>query len=194
MSKEDSKKEEKLDTVAEKFIKTRQILLSGEINKELAEKINKQLLVLEADSKDPIYVYIDSPGGDVSAGFAIFDMIRFVNSPVITIGNGLIASAASLILLAVPKERRVGFAHSSYLIHQPLVEARGVATDLQIQAEEMAKTKKEINQIISEQTGKKFAQVEKDTNRDYWLNAEEAVKYGLIGSIVTSRKELEAIK
>ena len=194
MSKEDSKKEEKLDTVAEKFIKTRQILLSGEINKELAEKINKQLLVLEADSKDPIYVYIDSPGGDVSAGFAIFDMIRFVNSPVITIGNGLSASAASLILLAVPKERRVGFAHSSYLIHQPLVEARGVATDLQIQAEEMAKTKKEINQIISEQTGKKFAQVEKDTNRDYWLNAEEAVKYGLIGSIVTSRKELEAIK
>ena len=108
---EDEKKKaaQKPDALAEKFLKTRQILLSGEINKELAQAVNKQLLLLEADGSKPIYVYIDSPGGDVSAGFAIFDMIRFVNAPVVLVGNGLIASAAALILLAVPKERRVGW-------------------------------------------------------------------------------------
>ena len=131
-NEEDEKKKSapKPDALAEKFLKTRQILLSGEINKELAQTVNKQLLLLESDGTKPIYIYIDSPGGDVSAGFAIFDMIRFVNAPVVLIGNGLIASAAALILLAVPKERRVGLPHSSYLIHQPLSEMRGVATDL----------------------------------------------------------------
>lgn len=112
---EDAKKKapEMPDPLAEKFIKTRQILLSGEINKDLAEKIVRQLLVLEADdSEKPIYMYIDSPGGDVDAGFAIFDMIRFIKSPVILIGMGLIASAAALILLAVDKENRVALPNS----------------------------------------------------------------------------------
>ena len=113
-------KSKKDSSLQEKFLKTRQIILSGEINKENAEKFNKQLLLLEADSNKPVYVYIDSPGGDVSAGFAIYDMIRFVSCPVILVGNGLFASASALILLAVPKERRVGFSNSEYLIHQPL--------------------------------------------------------------------------
>lgn len=184
----------KPDALAEKFLKTRQILLSGEINKELAQAVNKQLLLLEADGTKPIYIYIDSPGGDVSAGFAIFDMIRFVNAPVVLIGNGLIASAAALILLAVPKERRVGLPHSSYLIHQPLSEMRGVATDLQIQAEEMAKTRALLNKIIAEQTGKDEKQVKKDTERDYWLTADEAMEYGLISKVISSRKELAGMK
>ena len=193
---EDEKKKAaaKPDALAEKFLKTRQVLLSGEINKELAQAVNKQLLLLEADGSKPIYVYIDSPGGDVNAGFAIFDMIRFVNAPVVLIGNGLIASAAALILLAVPKERRVGLPHSSYLIHQPLSEMRGVATDLQIQAEEMAKTRSLLNKIIAEQTGKDEKQVKKDTERDYWLNADEALEYGLISKVISSRKELAGIK
>ena len=142
---EDAKKKapEMPDPLAEKFIKTRQILLSGEINKDLAEKIVRQLLVLEADdSEKPIYMYIDSPGGDVDAGFAIFDMIRFIKSPVILIGMGLIASAAALILLAVDKENRVALPNSRYLIHQPSSGMRGVATDIEIHAKEMEKTKK----------------------------------------------------
>ena len=195
-NEEDEKKKSgaKPDALAEKFLKTRQILLSGEINKELAQTVNKQLLLLESDGTKPIYIYIDSPGGDVSAGFAIFDMIRFVNAPVVLIGNGLIASAAALILLAVPKERRVGLPHSSYLIHQPLSEMRGVATDLQIQAEEMAKTRALLNKIIAEQTGKDEKQVKKDTERDYWLTADEAMEYGLISKVISSRKELAGIK
>lgn len=191
---EEKKEEKKEDGLSEKFLKTRQILLSGEINKELAQAVNKQLLLLEADNDKPIYIYIDSPGGDVSAGFAIFDLIRFVNAPVYLIGNGLIASAAALILLAVPKERRLGLPHSSYLIHQPLSEMRGVATDLQIQAVEMGKTRALLNKIISEQTGKSIEQVTQDTERDYWLSADEAKEYGLISKVISSRKELPSEK
>lgn len=192
--KEDEKKDKGPDALAEKFLKTRQILLSGEINKDLAEKFNKQLLLLEADSDEPVYVYIDSPGGDVSAGFAIYDMIRFVKCPVVLIGNGLIASAAALILLAVDKKRRVGFANSEYLIHQPMSGMRGTCSDIQIHAENLAKTKAKINKIISEATGKDLATVEKDTDRDYWLNAEEAIAYGLISKVISNRDELKNIK
>ncbi len=191
--KEDAKKKvpEMPDPLAEKFIKTRQIILSGEINKDLAEKIVRQLLVLEADdAKKPVYIYIDSPGGDVDAGFAIFDMIRFVNCPVYLIGMGLIASAAALILLAVDKEYRLALPNSRYLIHQPSSGMRGVATDIEIHAKEMERTKAVLNKIISEQTGKSIEQVSADTNRDYWLNAEESIEYGLVSRIVNSRKDL----
>ena len=193
---EDEKEEKKAenaapDPLAEKFLKTRQILLSGEICEELAEKIIRQLLILEADNDKPIYIYVDSPGGDVYAGFAIFDTIRFINAPVYIIGTGLIASAAALILLSVPKERRLGLPHSSYLIHQPSSGMKGVATDIQIHAKEMEKTRAVINRIIAGQTGKPFEQVEKDTDRDYWLDANEAVEYGLISRIVTKRSDLK---
>lgn len=190
---EDAKKKapEMPDPLAEKFIKTRQIILSGEINKDLAEKIVRQLLVLEADDAEkPVYIYIDSPGGDVDAGFAIFDMIRFVSCPVFLIGMGLIASAAALILLAVDNEHRLALPHSRYLIHQPSSGMRGVATDIEIHAKEMERTKAVLNKIISEQTGKSFEQVAADTNRDYWLNSEESVEYGLVSRIINSRKDL----
>ena len=178
------------DPLAEKFLKTRQILLSGEINKELAEKIVRDLLMMDADSSEPIRMYIDSPGGDVEAGFAIFDMIRFINAPVTLIGMGLVASAAALILLAVPKERRVALPNSQYLIHQPMSGIKGVATDIEIHAQELAKTRAKLNKIISDETGKDLEQVTKDTDRDYWLNAEEAVSYGLVSRIVSKREEL----
>ena len=190
---EDAKKKapEIPDPLAEKFIKTRQIILSGEINKDLAEKIVRQLLVLEADDAEkPVYIYIDSPGGDVDAGFAIFDMIRFVSCPVYLIGMGLIASAAALILLAVDKEHRLALPNSRYLIHQPSSGMRGVATDIEIHAKEMERTKAVLNKIISEQTGKSIEQVSADTNRDYWLNSEESVEYGLVSRIINSRKDL----
>ena len=177
--------------LSEKFLKTRQIILTGEVNKELAEAIATQLLILDSDdSKSPIFMYIDSPGGDVDAGFAIFDMIRFVQAPVYLIGMGLIASAAALILLSVPKERRLGLPNSRYLIHQPLGQYEGVATDIEIFAKDMEKTRAKINKIIAEATGTSLEQVTKDTERDCWLDSDEAIKYGLINSIIQKRSDL----
>lgn len=187
--KEDDKKPAGPDW-SDKFLKTRTILLSGEVNKPLAERIVRQLLLLEAESADPIKVMIDSPGGDVDAGYAIFDMIRFVNAPVYTIGMGLVASAGALILLAAPKERRIGFPNSQYLIHQPLSGMRGVATEIEIHAAQIEKVRVKLNKLIADETGQKLAQVEKDTDRDYWMAADEAVKYGLLSRVVSKRAEL----
>ena len=180
------------ESFAEKFLKTRQIILSGEVNKELAEKIVKQLFIMEADSSEkPVYIYIDSPGGDVDSGFAIFDAIRFISCPGYIVGIGLIASAAALILLSVPKENRFGFENSRYLIHQPLSEMRGVATDVEIYAKEMENTRLVINKVISEQTGQSLEKVTQDTERDYWLSSLQACEYGLISKIVKNRKDLK---
>jgi len=188
----DKKASEGADPLMEKFLKTRQIILSGEVNKDLADKIVKQLLLLESDDeKKTIYMYIDSPGGDVDAGFAIFDMIRFIKAPVVLIGMGLIASAAALILLAVESKNRVGLPNSRYLIHQPSSGMKGVATDIEIHAKEIEKTRAAINKIIAEQTGKSAEQVSEDTERDYWLSADEVVSYGLISRIVNARSDLE---
>ena len=189
---EEKKAQKAPDPFSERFLKTRQIILSGEINKDLADGIARQLLILDSDdSKAPIYMYIDSPGGDVDAGFAIFDVIRFVKAPVYLIGMGLIASAATLVLLSVPKERRLGLPNSRYLIHQPLGGMRGVATDIEIYAKDMEKIRAKLNKIISEETGTALEQVTKDTERDFWLDSEEAVKYGLISSIITRKDELK---
>lgn len=190
---EDEKNEkqaEGMDPLAHKFLKTRQILLSGEINKSLAEKIVRQLLVLEADSDEPIKIFIDSPGGDADAGYAIFDMIRFIKAPVYTIGMGLVASAGSIILLAAPKERRFGLPNSHYLIHQPLSGIKGVATEIEIHALELEKLRVRINEMISAETGKSVEQVSKDTDRDFWMGAKEAFEYGLISKVVAKRDEL----
>jgi len=135
-------------------------------------------------------VYIDSPGGDVDAGFAIFDMIRFIKPPVYTVGMGLVASAGALILLAAPKNRRLGLPNSHYLIHQPLSGIKGVATDIEIHAKEIEKIRAKINALIAEETGKDVADVAKDTDRDYWLSADEAVNYGLILQVIKTRSDL----
>jgi ATP-dependent Clp protease protease subunit len=178
------------DPLSVKMLKTRTILLSGEINKDLAETTVRQLSLLEDSSDEPVRIFIDSPGGDADAGYAIFDMIRFVKPPVWTIGMGLVASAAAIILLASPKERRIGLPNSHYLIHQPLSGIRGVATDIEIHAKEIEKLRAKINRLISEETGIDVGQVEKDTDRDYWMNAEEAAKYGLLSRVITKRNEL----
>jgi ATP-dependent Clp protease protease subunit len=186
----DSKQDGGPDPFFGKFLKTRTILLTGEINKPLAEKTIRQLLLLEDASDEPIKLFIDSPGGDADAGYAIFDMIRFIKPEVIIIGMGLVASAAALVLLAVPKKRRLALPNSHFLIHQPLSGIRGVATEIEIHAKEIEKLRKKINVLISEETGTKLDKVEKDTDRDYWMNAEEAIAYGLISKVVTNRSEL----
>jgi len=187
---EEEAKQETHDPLITRMLKTRTITLSGEINKDLAEKTIRQLILLEDMGDDPIRIFIDSPGGDADAGYAIFDMIRFVKPKVWTIGMGLVASAAAIIQLASPKEFRVGLPNSHYLIHQPLSGIRGVATDIEIHARELEKLRAKINKLISDETGIPFEQVEKDTDRDFWMNAEEAVKYGLISRIVTRREDL----
>jgi ATP-dependent Clp protease protease subunit len=189
----DDEVEEKVnpqDFLVGKMLKTRTILLSGEIQKDLAEKTIRQLLLMEAMGGDPIRVFIDSPGGDADAGYAIFDMLRFIKPPVWTVGMGLVASAAAIIQLAAPKERRVGLPNSHYLIHQPLSGIRGVATDIEIHARELDKLREKINRLIADETGNPFEQVEKDTDRDYWMSAHEAVQYGLINKVVTKREEI----
>ena len=176
--------------LAGRLLKSRSVLISGEINKRLAERVIKQLILLEEDGGDPIRVFIYSPGGDADAGYAVFDMLRFVEPPVITIGMGLVASAAAIVLLAAPRDHRVGLPNSHYLIHQPLSGIRGVATEIEIHARELEKLRSKINRMIADETGQKLAKVERDTDRDYWLSAEEAQKYGLVSRIVANRSEL----
>jgi ATP-dependent Clp protease protease subunit len=165
----------------QQIVKTRTILLAGEINKTLSERIIRQLLLLEDEGEDPVKIFIDSPGGDADAGYSIFDMIRFM---------GLVASAAAIILLASPKTHRMGLPNSHYLIHQPLSGIRGVATEIEIHARELEKLRTKINQLISEETGQNLEKVEKDTDRDYWMSANDALDYGLISKTITRRTEL----
>ena len=174
----------------DRLLKTRSLLLSGEIDKDSADRLIKDLLVLEGEGNDPVTIFINSPGGDVDAGFAIYDMVRFVSCPVTMVGMGLVASAASLVLLAVPAERRVGLPNSSYLIHQPLSQMKGNATEIEIHAMQLEKMKEKLNRIISEATGMPLETVTSDTDRDYWLDADEALKYGLISRIVEDRGAL----
>jgi ATP-dependent Clp protease protease subunit len=178
--------------LVQQLLKTRTILLSGEINKSLAERIIRQILLLEDEGEDSIKIFIDSPGGDADAGFAIFDMIRFIKPKVFTIGMGLVASAAAIILLAAPREQRVALPNSHYLIHQPLSGIRGVATEIEIHARELDKLREKINHLIAEETGNPLKKVEKDTDRDFWMNAKDAQEYGLISTIITKREELPA--
>ena len=172
------------------FLKTRTVLLTGEINKTLAERVVRQVLLLEQDGKEPIKVFIDSPGGDADAGFAILDMMRFVRPPIKMIGMGLVASAGAIVLLAAPKEQRFALPNSRYLIHQPMAGFRGVGTEIEIHAKEIDLMRRKMNDLISQETGKPVDKVEKDTDRDYWMGAEEALAYGLVGSIIRSQDEL----
>ena len=187
---EENGKEEKQDGMFLRLLRTRNVLLSGEVNKALAERVVRQLLLLEEDSDEPIKVFIDSPGGDADAGYAIFDMLRFVKPEVYTVGMGLVASAGAIILLAAPKDHRIGLPNSHYLIHQPLSGIRGVATEIEIHARELEKLRVKINNLISEETGQDLSKVEKDTDRDFWMSADEANDYGLISSVITGRDEM----
>lgn len=177
-------------SLSDRLLKNRIVLISGEINKDRADEFARQMLVLDSESADPIYVYINSPGGDVDSGFAIYDMIRFVKSPVTVVGMGLVASAAALIFLSVPLERRVAFPNSTYLIHQPLSQLKGVAIDVAIYADKIEALRHKLDCVIAEATGKSPEDVEKDTERDYWMSAEEARAYGLLSRIVSSRVEI----
>ena len=185
------KEEKSKDTssqVMEKLLKTRTIFISGEINQELAEKVSTQLLILQEMGDEPIKVFINSQGGHVEAGDTIHDMIKFVKPKVIVIGTGWVASAGITIYLAADKENRYSLPNTRYMIHQPMGQCRGQATD--IEALEISRVRERINKIISNATNQPLEKVKQDTDRNYWLNCDEAVEYGIVNKVITSYDEL----
>jgi ATP-dependent Clp protease protease subunit len=180
--------------IDERLLKTRTILLSSEVSPASARRVIEHLLVMEADDPEkPITLLVNSPGGEVHSGFAVYDMIRFVRPRVRIVCTGLTASIATVILLAARKEDRIAMPNARFLIHQPLFQGEvfGPASDLEITAHEILKTKKRINELIAEETGRPIEKVEHDTERDYWLSAEEAREYGLVSKVAVSRREIE---
>jgi len=178
----------------EQLRKTRTIELFGTVNSLLARKVISQLLFLEQDNPDKaITVFQNSPGGSVTDGFAIYDTMRFVKCPVRIVCVGLTASIATITLLGAKKEDRLTLPNTEFLIHQPLIPGmvQGVATDLEITARQILKTRELINQMLARETGQPLEVVSRHTERDFWMNAEEAVQYGLVSRIVTSRAEIE---
>ncbi len=174
----------------EQLLKTRSIIIAGEINQSLAEKVMTQLLLLQEAGDEPIKLFINSQGGHVEAGDTIHDMIRFIKPRVIVIGTGWVASAGITIFLAAEKENRYSLPTTRYMIHQPLGGVQGQASDIQIEADEIVKMRGRINRMISTATGQKLEKVEKDTQRNFWLDAEQAKEYGIVEHIVTRYEEL----
>ena len=172
--------------IMKKLLDSRTILLFGEINMDVAREITKQLLVLDAESDEPIKIYINSPGGHVESGDTIHDMIRFVKAPVKVIGTGWVASAGALIFAATEQDNRYSLPNTRFLLHQPMGGARGQAADIAIEAEEILKMRKRLNEIFAAQTGQPLEKVEEDTDRNFWMSASEAQEYGLVGHIVDS--------
>ena len=170
----------------------RTLMISEEVSDKLSRRVIPQLLWLDRDSHDPIKLFINTPGGAADDGFAIHDMIRYIESPVYAICTGLTASAGTIILLAAPKERRLTLPNSRIMIHQPAGGAHGRASDIEITAAEISRLRARANALIAEECGKTVEQVEADTNRDNWMSPEEACTYGLCSRIVKSSKDIEA--
>ncbi|WP_419725194.1 ATP-dependent Clp protease proteolytic subunit [Terrisporobacter petrolearius] len=193
LGEKEEKGKDTSNVVMEKLLKSRTIFISGEINQELAEKVATQLLILQEMSDEPIKIFINSQGGHVEAGDTIHDMIKFVKPKVIVIGTGWVASAGITIYLAADKENRYSLPNTRYMIHQPLGQCRGQATDLHIEALEIARVRERINKIISNATNQPLEKVENDTDRNYWLNCEEAVEYGIVNKVISSYDEIPTV-
>ena len=170
--------------------KNRTLTLFGEINQDVARKTAERLLAFAYESDDPITLYIGSPGGHVESGDTIYDMIQFIKPVVRIIGTGWVGSIATHIYLAAEKENRFALPNTRFLIHQPSGGFGGDATDIQIHAQEILKTRERINGVIAERTGQSVARVSEDTSRACWMSAEEYVDYGLIGKIISNLDEL----
>jgi len=175
-----------------RLLKDRIIMLSGEVNDQVASTIVAQMLFLEAeDPEKDIYFYINSPGGVVTSGMAMFDTMNYIRPDVATICIGQAASMGSFLLSAGAKGKRFALPHARIMIHQPLGGAQGQASDIAIQAEEILRMKAELNGILAANTGQKITTIEKDTDRDNFMSAAEAVKYGLIDEVLTKKEKSE---
>ena len=192
---EQTSRGERAYDIYSRLLKDRIIMLSGGIDDQLANSVIAQLLFLEAqDPEKDIYLYINSPGGSVTAGMAIYDTMRFINADVQTIVIGMAASMASVLLAAGEKGKRWALPNSEVMIHQPLGGAQGQATEIEIAARHILKTKERLNQILSDLTGQPLEVIEQDTDRDNFKDADEALEYGLIDGIMKNSKELNKSK
>ncbi|MEZ4516178.1 MAG: ATP-dependent Clp protease proteolytic subunit [Chloroflexota bacterium] len=187
---DDKPKEMGPGSLEDRLLKDRTILLYGQIDMKVAQEITKRLLVLAAESDEPINLFINSPGGHVESGDTIFDVIRFVKPRVRIIGTGWVASAGALIYASVPVEDRYSLPNTRFLLHQPMGGARGQAADIAIEAEEILKMRRRLNETFASQTGQPLEKVEQDTDRNFWMSATEAKEYGLVGEIINSVEEL----
>ncbi len=189
--KDDAAPADKQDATEERLLfKSRFVMVFGAIDDKLAQATCRRLLALAAESDAPITMLISSPGGHVESGDAIHDMINFVAAPVTTVGSGWVASAGAHIFLAPPKERRVCLPNTRFMIHQPAGGMGGQASDIAIQAKEILRTRERIARVIATQTGKSLEAVTTDMERDYWMSAAEAIDYGIVSRIVSTRAEL----
>ncbi len=173
-----------------KLLKNRTLTIFGEIDADVARRTTEKLLALSFESAEPITVYICSPGGHVESGDTIFDMIRFIKPTVRMVGTGWVGSIATHIYLATDRDNRFALPNTRFLIHQPAGGFGGDASDIEIHAREIVKTRERINGIIAEQTGQPLERVAKDTDRDYWMSVEESAEYGLVGTVITSVDDL----
>jgi ATP-dependent Clp protease protease subunit len=177
-------------SIYERLFRERIIFLSEEVNDSIANAIVAYLLYLDSDDNSkPIYLYINSPGGSVTAGMAIYDTIQHIKSEVITICVGLAASMGAFLLAAGSPGKRLALPHARIMIHQPLGGTRGQASDIEIEAKEVIRIKHALNEMLAKHTGKSLEQVEKDTDRDYFMSAEEAMNYGLIDRVIEERAQ-----
>jgi len=174
----------------DRLLKNRTILIYGPIDMDVAMDVTRRLLIMDAESHDEIRIFINSPGGHVESGDTIFDMIRFVQSPVKVIGTGWVASAGALIYAAADLENRYSLPNTRFLLHQPAGGATGQASDIAIEAQEIIKMRRRLNEIFARQTGQDIEKVEEDTDRNFWMSASQAQEYGLVGRIIQSVDEI----
>ncbi len=181
-----------INELEKRLFDQRKVLIFGAINDKVARDVTGRLLALAGASDKPIDVYINSPGGHVESGDTIHDMIRFVDSmaPVRVIGTGWVASAGALIYVAGVKERRICLPNTRFLLHQPMGGVRGPAVDIDIEAREIIKMRERLNRLFARETGQTYEKVAKDTDRNYWMSAEEAIAYGMVSRVVHSITEL----
>jgi ATP-dependent Clp protease, protease subunit len=182
--------ESKQEDLRVRLLETRTLIINGEINQAAAEKAMTQLLILDGQSDKPIRIFVTSQGGHVDSGLAIHDLIRFVKSPVYAIGAGWVASIAVPILFGAKKENRFSLPHTRYLIHQPSGGAGGQAADIRIEAQEILKLRERLNQMIADETGQPVDRIKLDSDRNFWMNAEQAIDYGIISKIVRHAQDL----
>jgi ATP-dependent Clp protease protease subunit len=185
---EQSGRGERAYDIYSRLLKERVIFLVGEVNDHMANLIVAQLLFLESENPEKdISLYINSPGGSVSAGMAIYDTMNFIKPDVSTLCNGMAASMGAFLLSAGAKGKRFALPSSKIMIHQPLGGARGQATEIEIAAREIIKTREQLNRILAENTGQPRERIERDTERDYYLSADEAKEYGLVDQVIAKR-------
>jgi len=175
---------------SEQLLEARKILVFGEINQRLAESAVAQLLAMDAAKTAPIHLFVNSPGGHVESADSIHDIIRFVSSPVYVIGTGWVASAGVHLYLAAARERRFCLPNTRFMIHEPSGGVGGQVTDIEIELEQMLDLRRRVRTMIADGTGRSYEEVEKDTQRNCWLTAPEAVAYGLVGKIIRDTSEI----